>query len=99
MPRAGSQQRSKRRMGRVQAGGTFLQQDPLEQRVLVPEHETLVGGIAVTVLEVLQRLLVVLDGALELFDVLGAALAEGSLGLAIALLALFRGGVYLTTLG
>jgi hypothetical protein len=36
---------------------------------------------------------VVLDGALELLDVFGAALAEGSLGLAVALLALFRGGI------
>jgi hypothetical protein len=44
-------------------------------------------------LQVLQRLLVVLDGALELLDVFGAALAEGSLGLAVALLALFRGGI------
>lgn len=35
----------------------------------------------------------VLDGALELLDVLGATLAEGSLGLAVALLALFRSGI------
>jgi hypothetical protein len=43
----------------------------------------------VTVLQVLQRLLVVLDGALELLDVLCAALAEGGLRLSVALLALF----------
>ena len=52
-----------------------------------------------TVLEVLQRLLMVLDGALELLDILGAALAEGSLGLPVALLALLRRGVYLAALG
>jgi hypothetical protein len=78
---------------------TFLQQDPLEQRVLVPEHQTFVGGVAVVVLQVLQGLLMVLDSALELLDVLGAALAEGCLGLAVALLALLRGGIYLTVLG
>jgi hypothetical protein len=74
-------------------GPTFFQQDSFEERVLVAQHETLVGSIAVAVLQVLQRLLVVLDGALELLDVFGAALAEGSLGLAVALLALFRGGI------
>jgi hypothetical protein len=45
------------------------------------------------VLQVLQGFLVVLDGALELLDVLCAALAKGGLGLAVALLALFRGGI------
>lgn len=52
-----------------------------------------------TVLQVLQRLLVVLDGALQLLDVLGAALAKGGLRLPVALLALFRGGIDLTALG
>jgi hypothetical protein len=53
----------------------------------------------VAVLQVLQRLLVVLDSALELLDVLGAPLAEGSLSLPVALLALFRGRIYLVSLG
>jgi hypothetical protein len=43
----------------------------------------------VTVLQVLQRVLMVLYGALELLDVLCAALTEGGLRLSIALLALF----------
>jgi hypothetical protein len=77
---------------------TFLEQDPLQQRVLVPEHQALVGGTAVALLQVLQRVLMVLDGALKLLDVLGTALAEGSLGLAVALLALLRGGIYLAAL-
>jgi hypothetical protein len=53
----------------------------------------------VTVLQVLQRLFMMLDSALELLDVLCAALTKGGLCLPIALLALFRGGVYLTALG
>lgn len=80
-------------------GATFLEQDPLEQRVLVSEHQALVGGIAVTILQVLQRLLMMLDGALQLLDVLCAALTESGLGLAIALLALFGSGIDLATLG
>lgn len=40
-------------------------------------------------LEVVQVLLVDADGFLELFDVLGAAFAEGGLRLSVALLALF----------
>lgn len=47
-------------------------------------------------LQVLQGFLVVLDGAFELLDVLGAALAEGSLCLAIALFALLGGSIDLT---
>jgi hypothetical protein len=74
-------------------GPTFFKQDSFEERVLIAQHETLVGSIAVAVLQILQRLLVVLDGALELLDVFCAALTEGSLGLAVALLALFRGGI------
>jgi hypothetical protein len=53
----------------------------------------------VTVLQALQLLLMVLNGALQLLDVLCAALAEGGLGLSVALLALLRRGVYLTALG
>ena len=42
-----------------------------------------------TVLQVLQRLFMVLDRALQLLDILGPSLSEGSLCLPIALLALF----------
>lgn len=52
-----------------------------------------------TVLQVLQRLLMVLDGALELLDVLSSTLAKGGLGLPVSLLALLGGSVYLTALG
>lgn len=44
-------------------------------------------------LQVLQGVFMVLDGGLELLDVLGASLAEGGLSLAVALLALLGGGV------
>lgn len=82
-------------IARLDKVNTFFEQDPLEQRVLVSEHQALVGSTAVALLQVLQRLLMVLDGALELLDVLCASLAEGSLGLAIALLALLGCGIYL----
>ena len=52
-----------------------------------------------TVLQILQRLFVMLDGALELLDVLCAAFTKGGLRLSIALLALLRGGINLTALG
>lgn len=44
-------------------------------------------------LQALQRLLIALDGGLQLADILGATLPEGSLGLAVALLALLGGGI------
>lgn len=72
---------------------TLFEQDALQQRVLVAQHETLVGGVPVGRLQVVQVLLVDLDRLLELLDVLGAALAEGGLGLAVPLLPLLRGGV------
>ena len=76
---------------------TFLQQDPLEERVLVTEHQAFVGRAAVTLLQVLQRVFMMLDRTLELLDILGTTLAESGLRLAIALFALLRGSVYLTT--
>lgn len=51
------------------------------------------------VLQILQRLFMVLDGALQLLNVLCASLAEGCLCLPVALLALFRRGVYLEASG
>ena len=44
----------------------------------------------------LEGLLIALDGGLELADVLCATLAEGGLGLAVALLPLLRGSIDLT---
>jgi hypothetical protein len=49
----------------------------------------------VTLLQRLQRLFMVLDGGLELLDVLGAPLSERSLGLPVPLLALLGRGIYL----
>jgi hypothetical protein len=54
----------------------------------MPKHQTFVGGTAVTLLQVLQRLLMVLDSTLQLLDVLSTALAEGSLSLPVPLLSL-----------
>lgn len=77
---------------------TFLQQDALEQRVFISQHKTFISGATMVLLQGLQGLLVMLDGTLQLLDVLGATLAEGGLGLPVPLLALFRGGIDLSTL-
>jgi hypothetical protein len=68
---------------------TFLEQDAFEQGVLVPEHQTLVGGGAVALLEVLEGFFMMLDGGLQLFDVFSATFSKGRLCLTIPLLALF----------
>lgn len=67
---------------------TFLEKNSLKQRVLVAEHQTFVGGIAMGGLEVVQVGFVDPDGFLELFDVLGPALTESSLCLPISLFTL-----------
>jgi hypothetical protein len=77
-------------------GPTFLEKDSLQQRVLIPQHQTFICGTAMTLLQALQRIFIALDGGLELTDILGPSLAEGSLRLSVALLTLFRGGIYLS---
>lgn len=69
---------------------TFLEQNSLQQRVLVPQHKTFVGRAAVALLETLQILLMELDRSFQLLDVFGTPLTEGSLCLTVALLALLR---------
>lgn len=71
------------------AGRTFLEEDALEQGVLVAQHQTLIGGMAMALLEALQRVFMLLDRRLQLLDVLGPPLTEGGLGLTIPLLSLF----------
>ena len=68
---------------------TFLEQDALEQRILVAEHQAFIGGRTVALLEVLKGLFMVLYGSFELFDVLGASFAECRLRLAISLFPFF----------
>jgi hypothetical protein len=53
----------------------------------------------VAVLQVLQRVFMVLNGALQLLDVLCATLTEGGLRLSVALFALFGRGIDLRALG
>ena len=76
-------------------GRTFLKQNAFEQRIFVSEHETVVGGGTMALLERGEGVVVLLDGGLELFDIFGATFTEGSLRLTVALLALFRRGVNL----
>lgn len=69
---------------------TLFQQNPLKKRVLVAQHQALVGSMAMGSLEVSQVLLMGADGLLELLDVLGSALTKSSLGLTVPLLSLLR---------
>jgi hypothetical protein len=75
------------------ASRTFLEQDSLQQGVLVPQHQTLIGSAAVVLLQGLQGVLIALDGGLELPNVLGTPLPKRGLGLPVPLLALFGGSV------
>lgn len=78
-----------------EVGRTFLQQDPLEQRVLISQHQTLICRAAMALLQALQGLLIALDGSLELTDILRTTFTEGSLGLSVALLPFLRGSINL----
>jgi hypothetical protein len=74
---------------------TLLKQDPLEQRVLVSQHQTLVCRAAMALLQTLQGLLIALDGSLQLTDILRTTFTEGSLGLSVTLLPFLRGSINL----
>jgi hypothetical protein len=79
----------------IHASITFLYQYALEERILVSQHQTLVGRGAMACLQGLNGFLLQLDGALQLFNIFCAAFSERRLGLSIALLALLGGGIYL----
>lgn len=76
-----------------EGGFTFLEKDTFEQRVLVSEHQALVRGRAVALLETLKRLILMLDRGLELLDILRPPFSKGCLGLTIPLLSLLRGSI------
>jgi hypothetical protein len=67
---------------------TFFEKNSLKERVLVSEHQAFVSSIAVGGLEVVQIRFVHPNGFLELFDILGPALAKRGLCLSVSLLAL-----------
>lgn len=67
---------------------TFLEQDTLEQRVLVAQHQALVSSATMGCLEVVEIGLVDPDGLFELLDVLCAPFSERGLRLPVPLLAL-----------
>lgn len=68
---------------------TFFQQNSLQERVLVTEHQTLICGAAVTLLKGLERLLVMFDGSLELLDVFRSPFTKRGLRLSVSLLSFF----------
>jgi len=73
----------------------LLEEDSLQKRVLVTQHQALVRGMAVGRLQVVEILLVNTDRLFQLLDVLGAALPESGLSLAVALFPLFRSRINL----
>ena len=75
-------------LGRKGNASTFLEQDALQKRVLVPEHQTLIGSVAVSCLEGGQVGLMSTDGLFQLLDILSPTLVKGSLSLPIPLLPL-----------
>lgn len=71
----------------------FLEEDTFQERVFVSEHQTLIGGGAVSRLEVVEVGLMDTDGLFELLYIFGTTLSEGGLGLPVALLAFLGRGV------
>ena len=65
---------------------TFFQHDTLKQRVLVAQHQALVGRRTVTLLERAESIFVLLDRRLQLLDVLGSTFSERGLSLPVPLL-------------
>ena len=74
---------------------TFFEQDALQERILIPKHEAFIRRRTVTLLEGLEGLFMVLDGRLQLFDILCASFPERRLSLTVPLLPLLRCCVYL----
>jgi len=72
---------------------SFFEQDAFEQRVLVAQHQALVGSAPMGRLKVVQVGLVDSDGLFELLDILCAPLSERRLRLPIPLLTLLGSGV------
>jgi hypothetical protein len=73
---------------------TFFQENSLQERVLVTEHQTLIRRAAVTLLKRLERLLIVFDGSLELLDIFRPPFTKRGLRLSISLLSFFRRRIY-----
>ena len=74
---------------------TFFEQYPFQQRVLVAEHQTLIRCVAVTLLQGLQSVFMMLDRRLQLLDIFRSPLPESGLSLTIPLLPLFGGRINL----
>ena len=74
---------------------TFLQKNALQKRVLVTEHQAFIRCGAMGSLQIVQIRLMDTNRLLELFYVLRAALAEGSLSLPVPLLAFLGSSIYL----
>lgn len=71
----------------------LLEENALQQRVFVSQHETLICCCTMSRIEVGQGLLLDADGLLELLDILCTSLSESSLCLPIPLLPLLCGRI------
>ena len=69
---------------------TFFEQDTFQQRVLIPKHKTFVCCRAVTLLEALKCLFMMLNCRFQLFDILRSSFTKCCLGLTIPLLSFLR---------
>lgn len=68
---------------------SLFEKNTLEKRVLVSKHQTLIGGSAVSRLEVVEVGLMDADGLFELLYVFSSAFTKSSLSLSVPLLSLF----------
>lgn len=69
---------------------SFFEENTLQQRVLVAQHQTLVSGTSVSRLQVGKIRLMDSNRLFQLLDVLCATLSESSLCLTVPLLSFFR---------
>lgn len=72
---------------------TFFDKNSLQERILIPQHQTFVRGTPVALLQGLEGLFIAFDGRFQLLDVLRPPLSEGCLRLSVALLTFLRCGI------
>jgi len=74
---------------------TFLDHDPLQKGIPVPQKMAFFGSATIASPQILYSLLILLQRYLELLDVFCAPFPKRCLCLAISLFPFFRGSIYL----
>jgi hypothetical protein len=72
---------------------TLFEENSLKQRILVPQHQTLISRLTMALLKTLQGIFMVLYGSFQLFDIFGSTFTKSRLRLTIPLLTLLRCGI------